>query len=355
MSRRKRGWTSGRKMSPGSALARFASMARARASCAASRFPRRSELGELLGVELGVVRHVLLEMPKRLALLLGLVRRRPGPSPSSSRPSRPRSSRRALAGAGQNGNGQAERRQEPDQKARRTAAGERCVVVHGVSPVTLLPWLRLGLSFGFGLGLGLDLGFGLGLGFDLGFDLRFDLGIGLRLGLGLGFDLGFDLGFGLLVLLGVLDVLPGPVRQGPVRFEDRRHAGHDLRVLDDQAHLAPAVQLQLPEALAAHEGLLPVPDDGPHVEPLARELLGREARPALAQLAQDADAHAGAHALLQDADHRGVGELGVVDQQLLSRAPAGTRPAVPARSRGSPRTPSGRACRAAAANRPRTA
>jgi hypothetical protein len=87
------------------------------------RFPG-FELGEQFGVEVGVVRHLLLEVPKGLALLLGAARRRQGlfhflrdlrglallVGPS--------------AGAGQNGDGQAERRQGSDQKTRHAAASE---------------------------------------------------------------------------------------------------------------------------------------------------------------------------------------------------------------------------------------
>ena len=121
MSRRKRGWTSGRNRSPGRASARFAAEAVARAACAAT--SPVTQLGDLLGVEAGVFRHVLLEMPERLALARGLVRRRHGLLHLL------RDVRGLVlllgssCGAGQSGNGQAERGQTSDQKVRALRGG----------------------------------------------------------------------------------------------------------------------------------------------------------------------------------------------------------------------------------------
>jgi len=54
----------------------------------------------------------------------------------------------------------------------------------------------------------------------------------------------------------------------PERFFDR---ADDLGVSDDQAHLAPLVELELPQALTADERAPPVAHDRAHMEP-PREL-----------------------------------------------------------------------------------
>ena len=89
----------------------------------------------------------------------------------------------------------------------------------------------------------------------------------------------FVLGLRLLFLPRLGPAWPGRSRAQSA-LEDRGHRA-TLGVPDDNAHLAPAVEFELPQALAAQEGLLPVADDRPHVQPLAREFLGGQARPAL--------------------------------------------------------------------------
>ena len=120
-------------MSPGLAFARLRGQGVREGLLRSDRF-RGSEPRDQPGVELGVFRHVLLEPPKSLAFLLGLVRPLLGLLHLLRDSHGLLLLRGSFAGAGQDGSGQAERG-EPDQKERRAAAGEWGVVVHGVPPL----------------------------------------------------------------------------------------------------------------------------------------------------------------------------------------------------------------------------
>ena len=90
---------------------------------------------------------------------------------------------------------------------------------------------------------------------------------------------------------------------------------------DDDADLAPLLELESPQALAADERALAVADDRADVQPPARVTLVLDvAAPLRFEPADDPHVDAGLHPLRQQPQHRIVGRLRVVDQQLLARA-----------------------------------
>ena len=89
--------------------------------------------------------------------------------------------------------------------------------------------------------------------------------------------------------------------------------------MHDDADFAAAVELELAQALAADEEGRAVADDGADVQAQAGQRPGRDAVQALVDLADDADLDAGLAPLGERAQRHAVGDLDVVDQQLLAR------------------------------------
>jgi len=117
-------------------------------------------------------------------------------------------------------------------------------------------------------------------------------------------------------LVGVRGFLLREVGERPIRLEHRCDPPCDLRVADDDADLASGVELDLAHALAADERAHAVADDRAHVQPSSGKLLHLEVAAALAHAPEDAHVDAGFRALLEEIDHRAVGDLRIVDQEL---------------------------------------
>jgi hypothetical protein len=111
----------------------------------------------------------------------------------------------------------------------------------------------------------------------------------------------------------------GELGERPVLLEDGRDPLHHLAVADDHAHLAPGVELELAQALAADEGAIAVAHDHPDVQALPRILLRLQPGASLGELAENTDVDSGLRALLQQRDDRAVADLRVVDQEVLAR------------------------------------
>ena len=91
--------------------------------------------------------------------------------------------------------------------------------------------------------------------------------------------------------------------------------------LDDQADLTPGIELERAKALAADEDRFTVADHGANVQPQTRHLLhAQRRRPALADLADDANVDARLRPQIQKPEHLRVGQLRVIDGKRLLRA-----------------------------------
>ena len=106
----------------------------------------------------------------------------------------------------------------------------------------------------------------------------------------------------------------------PVGLEDRLDLLRETRVVDDHADLAPTIELQLAEALAADESARTITHHRPHVQPQIGKLARLHAGQRLLDLADYAYLDSGANAVLENPLQKIVADLLVVDQQLLLRA-----------------------------------
>ncbi len=79
------------------------------------------------------------------------------------------------------------------------------------------------------------------------------------------------------------------------------------------------VQFIFPQALAANEGLVTVPDNSPCVQAQALQFSRCQSDASLTHSSDDLNLYARFGAALQQADHLHVGKLVVIDQQLLAR------------------------------------
>ncbi len=116
-------------------------------------------------------------------------------------------------------------------------------------------------------------------------------------------------------------VFPRPARTQS-QAKTRRDLVHHRGLSDDEADLAPPVQLQPAQALAAHEGAASVLHDRAHVQLPARAACAGAGAPASCPcVPRIRTSTPRLRPLAQQADHGAVGQPVVVDQELLAARP----------------------------------
>src|SRR5262252_3424023 len=103
----------------------------------------------------------------------------------------------------------------------------------------------------------------------------------------------------------------------PVHFEDDLEAADGVGVAGDQADLAPLIQLDFAKALASEEGVTAVTDDRLGVQPDERHGANFDAQSRPAHRPDNLDLDPVLRPAFEQPDHPRIGELAVVNQQLL--------------------------------------
>src|SRR6185437_974615 len=105
----------------------------------------------------------------------------------------------------------------------------------------------------------------------------------------------------------------------PIAFKGGEQGLDHRRVTNDQSDFAAQIQLGLAQALAAHKRMAAVANNGSRMQSHTGERRHLQITIRSAETADDLDLDTGLGAIFEEPQDRFVGDLGIVDPQLLAR------------------------------------